>query len=185
MGAKLASGPVEVQLDFGQTKRHLRPPMIEIRPYRDSDAVAMLPLLRSLQAHEVPLFDRMKPAEAMGPWYLDLLKKQCREDEGTILVADEDRALLGYATILTNVVEDGSGDEVAYSYAYVGDLVVDESARGRGIGKLLLDECERYARVAGRDEMRISVLAKNGNAHRVYRRFGFDDLLIDMRKLLR
>jgi GNAT superfamily N-acetyltransferase len=159
--------------------------MIEIRPYRDADADALLPLLRSLQAHEAPLFDRMKPAEAMGSWYLDLLKKQCREDAGTILVADEDHVLLGYATILTNVIEDGTGDEIAYSYAYVGDLVVEKAARGRGIGKLLLDECERYAREAGRDEMRISVLTKNERAHQVYRRFGFDDLLIDMRKMLR
>jgi ribosomal protein S18 acetylase RimI-like enzyme len=145
----------------------------------------MLPLLRSLQAHEVLLFDRMKPVDAMGPWYLDLLKKQCHEEDGTILVADEDGMLLGYATILTNVVEDGTGDEVAYAYAYVGDLVVDKEARGRGIGRLLLDECEHYARRAGRDEMRISVLAKNAGAREIYRRFGFDDLLIDMRKMLR
>jgi GNAT superfamily N-acetyltransferase len=159
--------------------------MIEIRPYRETDAEAMLPLFRSLQAHEVPLFDRMKPAEAMGSWYLDLLKKQCREGDGTILVADDGAALLGYATILANVIEDGSGDEVAYAYAYVGDLVVDDRARGHGIGRRLLDECERYAKQAGRDEMRISVLAKNGSAREVYRRFGFDDLMIDMRKLLR
>ena len=159
--------------------------MIEIRPYRDEDADAMLPLLRSLQAHEVPLYDRMKPVDAMGPWYIDLLKKQCREEDGTILVADEGGMLLGYATILTNVVEDGSGDEVAYAYAYVGDLVVDTEARGRGIGRLLLDECERYARRARRDEMRISVLAKNDGAREIYRRFGFDDLLVDMRKMLR
>ena len=84
-----------------------------------------------------------------------------------------------------NVVEDGTGDEVAYTYAYVGDLVVAETARGRGIGQRLLDECERRARAAGRDEMRVSVLARNEGAHQVYRRFGFDDLLIDMRKMLR
>lgn len=159
--------------------------MTEIRPYRETDAEALLPLFRSLQAHEVPLFDRMKPAEAMGSWYLDLLMKQCREEDGTILVADDGNAILGYATIMTNVVEDGSGDEIAYRYAYVGDLVVDGSARGHGIGRRLLAECERYAKRAGRDEMRISVLARNERAHQVYRRFGFEDLLIDMRKLLR
>ena len=105
----------------------------------------------------------------MGPWYIDLLKKQCPEDDGTILIAEEDGKALGYATILTNVVEDGTGDEIAYTYAYVGDLVVAKAARGRGIGKLLLDECERHARAAGRDELRITVLATNEGAHELYR----------------
>jgi ribosomal protein S18 acetylase RimI-like enzyme len=121
----------------------------------------------------------------MGQWYIDLLEKQCAEEDGVILIAEEAGNALGYATILTNVVEDGSGDEVAYAYAYVGDLVVAKEARRRGIGRLLLEECERRARFAGRDELRISVLAGNGGARSAYRAFGFDDLLVDMRKALR
>ncbi len=158
--------------------------MIEIREYQEADAQSMLSLIRELQAHEVALYDRMKPVAEMGQWYVDLLKKQCAEDEGVILIAAETGEALGYATILTHVVEDGSADEVAYAYAYVGDLVVARKARRRGIGKLLLDECERRARTAGRDELRITVLALNGGAREAYRSFGFDDLLVDMRKRL-
>ncbi|WP_119391092.1 GNAT family N-acetyltransferase [Taklimakanibacter lacteus] len=157
--------------------------MIEIREYRETDAEAMLALIRQLQAHEVALYDRMKPAADMGSWYIDLLKKQCAEDDGVILIAAEDGNALGYATILTNVIEDGAGDEVAYAYAYVGDLVVAEAARRRGIGRRLLDECERRARAAGRDELRITVLALNNGAREAYRGFGFSDLLVDMRKV--
>jgi len=159
--------------------------MIDIREYRKTDAQRMIALIRELQAHEVALFDRMKPVADMGRWYIDLLEKQCADEDGTILIAEEGATALGYATILTNVVEDGSGDEVAYAYAYVGDLVVAKEARRRGIGRLLLAECERRARAAGRDELRISVLAQNGDAREAYRSFGFDDLLIDMRKMLK
>ena len=113
------------------------------------------------------------------------MKKQCAKDDGVILIAEESGTALGYATILTNVIEDGSADEVAYSYAHVGDLVVSQGARRRGIGKLLLQECERRARIAGRDELRISVLALNEGAHKTYRSFGFDDLHINMRKILK
>ena len=158
--------------------------MIDIREYRESDAEAMLSLIRQLQAHEVALYDRMKPVADMGTWYIDLLKKQCAKDEGVILIAEEDDKALGYATILTNVVEDGSDDEVAYNYAHVGDLVVSKEARRRGIGKLLLQECERRARIAGREELRIAVLALNDGARETYRSFGFADLHIRMRKML-
>jgi GNAT superfamily N-acetyltransferase len=158
--------------------------MIEIREYRETDAEAMLPLVRQLQAHEVALYDRMKPVADMGPWYIDLLKKQCAKDDGVILIAEEDGTALGYATILTNVVEDGEADEVAYFYAHVGDLVVAQDARRRGVGRLLLEECERRARAAGRDELRISVLALNNGARETYRSFGFSDHHINMRKVL-
>ena len=43
----------------------------------------------------------------------------------------------------TSIIEDGTGDEVRYAYAYVGDLVTARASRRRGVGKLLLEECER------------------------------------------
>ena len=158
--------------------------MIEIREYRESDQESLIALIRELQAHEVALYERMKPEAQIGSWYVDLLKKHCAEDEGVILIAEENGATLGYAVILTRSVEDGAGDEVAYDYAYVIDLAVTEGARRRGIGRQLLDDCERRARAAGRDDLRISVLAANRGAHALYRNFGFDDLLVDMRKRL-
>jgi ribosomal protein S18 acetylase RimI-like enzyme len=159
--------------------------MIEIREYRETDAPRMISLIRELQAHEVALYERMKPVADMGHWYIDLLKKRCAKDSGTILIAEENGTALGYATILTNVIEDGKADELAYTYAHVGDLVVSEVARRRGIGKLLLEECERRSRAAGRDELRIAVLANNEGAYQTYRSFGFDDHSIKMRKTLK
>lgn len=159
--------------------------MVKIRQYDESDAAAMIALIRELQAGEVELFDRMKPVADMDQWYVDLLKKKCAEEEGVILIAEEAGKPLGYAVILTRSVEDGSGDEIAYDYAYVIDLVVLAQARRRGIGRMLLEECERRARAAGRDDLRITVLARNEGAHALYRAFGFDDLLIDMRKVLK
>jgi ribosomal protein S18 acetylase RimI-like enzyme len=159
--------------------------MVQIREYRESDTADLLALIRELQASEVVLYERMKPAADMGHWYIDLLKKQCAEGEGVILIAEENGTALGYAVILTRAVEDGSTDEIAYDYAYVVDLVVAKDARRRGIGRMLLDDCERRAREAGRDDLRITVLARNAGAHALYRDLGFDDLLIDMRKILK
>lgn len=182
---KLTLSLAIVQLDFNWRTRHGPAPMVQIREYRESDTQGLLALICELQESEVVLYERMKPATEMGQWYIDLLRKKCAEDEGVILLAEENGAALAYAVILTRSVEDGTADEVAYDYAYVMDLVVAKEARRRGIGRMLLDECERRARAAGRDDLRITVLARNEGAHRLYRDFGFDDLLIDMRKVLK
>jgi GNAT superfamily N-acetyltransferase len=158
--------------------------MIEIKPFSQTDSEAFLSLARELQGYETQFYDLMKPADEIGPWYLDLVKEYAQKEDGTILVAWEEDRIVGYASIFTAVVEDGKGDEIAYTYAHIGDLVVTAAARGRGIARQLLDACEEYARRAGRTELRIKVLAENKRAHDVYREFGFDDLHIDMRKKL-
>jgi GNAT superfamily N-acetyltransferase len=158
--------------------------MIEIKPYTQADSKAVIGLARELQGFEARLYELMKPAGEIGPWYLDLMEEYSRKEDGTILIAWDAGRAVGYASIFTAVVEDGKREEVSYTYAYVGDLVVTEAARGRGIARQLLDACEDYARRAGRTELRIKVLAENRRAHDVYREFGFDDLHIDMRKKL-
>jgi len=159
--------------------------MVHVRQYQSSDASALIMLIRELQVSEVALYERMKPAADMGEWYIELLKKQCAEDDGTILIAEEDGKVLGYAVVLTRSVEDGKGDEVFYEYGYVVDLVVAKEARRRGIARMLLDDCEKRARAAGRDDLRVTVLARNEGAQALYRGFGFADHLVNMRKVLK
>jgi ribosomal protein S18 acetylase RimI-like enzyme len=181
---KLAPGLLLVQLDLRTLPTHFARPMLTIRPYRKGDLAALVELVRELQAHEIALYERMKPVEDIGAWYVKAIKRQCDKHAGTMIVAELDGKVVGYATVLTDVLED-SLDEVAFSHAHVEDLVTGAEFRGRGIGKALLAECERYAREAGRDEIRIGVLAGNRRAHAVYERAGFGDHLVTMRKKIR
>ncbi|MGH6875223.1 MAG: GNAT family N-acetyltransferase [Aestuariivirgaceae bacterium] len=69
-------------------------------------------------------------------------------------------------------------------YASIGDLVVPEQARHLGIGARLIEECENLARAAGQKWLRVTVLAANSRAHRLYERMGFAYYFIDMEKPL-
>lgn len=159
--------------------------MVTIREYRDGDEAQLVALVRELQAHEFVLYERMKPAGEIGAWYIREVEKLCAENAGKILVAEDGAgALVGYASILTECSSEDDYDETIFSYGYVADLVVTESQRGRGIGRMLLDTCERLTRAAGRDELRVSVLASNTDTQRLYRHFGFAEHLITMRKRL-
>lgn len=157
---------------------------IVIRPYRDGDAPQLIGLVRELQDHEAKLFDRMRLAAGMDEAYVSHLLKECGEKDGALLVAERQGALVGYATVLARVANQDAPDEVPYSYALVGDLAVTAPMRGRGVGRRLLEECELKARAAGARWLRVNALAANDRALNLYRRFGFDDLLIELEKPL-
>jgi ribosomal protein S18 acetylase RimI-like enzyme len=55
----------------------------------------------------------------------------------------------------------------------VHDLAVLPGHRGRGVGRLLLEEVERRARARGSSKLTLEVHATNEGAMRLYRRFGF------------
>jgi GNAT superfamily N-acetyltransferase len=157
--------------------------MLLIREFNEADAPAVLDLAHALQAHEANLFERMKPPEQIGRWYLDALLRECVEKQGAMVVAEDGGgSVIGSATLLIEVQD--AITETDYRYGRVGDLVVREEARGRGVGRALLAECERRARGAGVDELRLDVLAANRQARAVYATLGLEDLEVTVRKRL-
>lgn len=59
-------------------------------------------------------------------------------------------------------------------YADVAALVVDDKHRGHGIGRLLLQEAEKWAKRNGVKLIRIRSNAKRTEAHRFYNREGYE-----------
>lgn len=132
----------------------------------------------------MPLNRYLKEPSDIGADYLAEIRRWCAEDDGVILVAETSAGPCGYACLLTDCKEKGKHAEVPHSYALVADLAVTESLRRQGIGTALLEECERRARLKGRDILRIGVLAQNVGAQAAYRRFGFADLHYQLEKRL-
>lgn len=159
---------------------------ITIRPYENCDLAALVGLARALQANEIDLFDRMKSVEAIGPWYVEALLAAVAKADGAILVAHEaGGAILGYAALRARISTEDVYDEEVYLFANIDDLCVAPEARGRGVGTRLIEACEDLARARGVRHLRISVLARNDRAHRLYLAAGFDDHLLTMEKALR
>lgn len=162
---------------------------LHIRPYQESDRPAVIALARELQAKEAEAYDRLVPPDDIGDWYLDYLHKCCRESKGQILVAEDvgetgNQAVVGYAVLLTEVTSEDEVDEIDHSYAYIQDIAVTASCRGRGIGTAMMTRAEAIAREAGAKWLRLSVLVDNLSALRIYERAGFRHLLATMEKPL-
>ena len=137
-----------------------------------------------MQRYEAQFYDRVLPPEDIGAWYVAAILHEAKAAGGDLLVAILDGRVAGYASLLADVSSEEERDEIVFSYAYVGDLVVEPGQRGKGIGKALLAECEKLARAAGRKWLRLTVLAANHAAHRVYKQFGFADQFHFMEKPL-
>lgn len=155
---------------------------ISIREFEAQDRSALAELARELQAAEAPLYDRMKAPSEIGEWYVDTLMEACKRNKGKILVAADGDDLIGYAVVLTQVSSEDEPDEVDYTYAYIQDIAVTQRFRGRGLGSRLLARSEEVARDAGVRWLRLSVLAANARAVRVYEKAGFSSLLSTMEK---
>lgn len=66
----------------------------------------------------------------------------------------------------------------------VSELVVSKSARGKGIGKKLMDKMENYFKSIGCEYIFIDVFAYNKNAIEFYNKHGYHTrMLIDVKKI--
>ncbi len=64
--------------------------------------------------------------------------------------------------------------ENAGTYSYLGMLSVDVNYQDKGIGKILINECERYTRdVFGLNEIRMKVISRRTELIEYYNRRGY------------
>jgi ribosomal protein S18 acetylase RimI-like enzyme len=151
-----------------------------IRAYRGSDFGALKELICALQDFERG-FDaaRIVPDAAFAEWYAGKLFDVIQEQKGFILVAEEDGKVVGYAA--------GYADEeweYRDTYFNIGELCVLPACRGRGIGTALMKAMEDYARKEGYARVGIGVLAPNQRVHGLYKRLGYADHAVRLRKKL-
>ncbi len=66
--------------------------------------------------------------------------------------------------------------------AHIEVLVVDPGARGHGVGALLIDGAERWARGSGIDQITLNVFARNQRARAFYDRLGYQEETVHYRK---
>jgi GNAT superfamily N-acetyltransferase len=104
------------------------------------------------------------------------------EQDGTktrVFVAeDEHGERLGFATVSHDTHFTSEGQ------AYIGELVTNEVAEGRGVGKALAQACEQWAREQGYRILSLATGAANERALGFYRHMGYQDEDVTLVKLL-
>ena len=61
-------------------------------------------------------------------------------------------------------------------FCEINGLVIEESHRGKGIGKLLVGKAKQWAKEKGNDTLRLRCNIKRTEAHEFYRHLGFKEI---------
>ena len=157
---------------------------VEIREFESSrDLPAVRSCLVELQDFERNLDRRLPSGEQSADAYLDWMFRHCREYDGRILVAESDGEVVGVVVVWIRY-HSGEPNDIPGEYAYVSDLAVSASHRGRGIGRAFLRAAETLAREAGAERLCVSVKAANTGAKSLYTAEGFAEMEISLEKRL-
>jgi ribosomal protein S18 acetylase RimI-like enzyme len=95
------------------------------------------------------------------------------DPEVTVLLAEKDEALVGYAMLRDGEVAEpvGSARAIEIARLYAGKHWI-----GAGIGALLMQSCLNEARARAKDTIWLGVWERNARAIAFYRRWGFVDV---------
>jgi len=119
----------------------------------------------------------------VGVDYLPVLIERAAAKQGRLLVAEEDGVVIGWAMCHVDGHETFVKPEDR-PCGYVAELLVEEHARGRHVGRKLLKACEDHFRALGLKSVLIGALSPNARAIGAYRAAGYTDYAINLRKLL-
>jgi ribosomal protein S18 acetylase RimI-like enzyme len=143
-------------------------PSILLREARPDELDAAGAMMVAAYAQYIP---QDPPAEWRG--YEDEIRNVRRRLAGaTLIVADDAGSLAGAVTYYSDASKETN---VAWppSWAVFRLLAVHPDVRGRGIGRLLTEECIRRARVAGRVAVGLHTTHLMSVAREMYERMGF------------
>lgn len=140
--------------------------------------------INGLQAFEHPMEPNRRLDEAVGAEYLEVLKDTVRAQNGRIYVLadDADRPVGWVVGVIERAELFVTGDW--RNYGLITELYIDETARGQGGGKRLIEACEAHFRACGVKYAALGVLWGNERARSVYGSLGYAPTDLRMRKRL-
>ena len=94
-----------------------------------------------------------------------------RDDVNVFVCEDKDGRVTGHAFCVDKTVRD-SEVLTDVKTLYIDDLCVDESARGKGVGKILYDCALGFAKSTGCHNVTLHVWDKNPGARAFYQKMG-------------
>ena len=102
----------------------------------------------------------------LKPLTIERMSKVIRDPATTLLVVREDGRIAGAAAVLVYATP-------AYVKARIEDVVVDDKARGKGVGEALVRRCLEVARERGAEIVELQSARWREVANRLYPRLGF------------
>jgi len=119
----------------------------------------------------------MAPTDDIEGGYQWFLGTQLEEPDVVIHVAEQAGKVVGYAYA---GLEPQSWKELREAAGFIHDVVVDEAARGGGVGGALVEAAARWLEAQGAPRLMLWTAELNAPAQRLFARLGFRRTMIEM-----
>lgn len=148
-----------------------------IRPATPDDREFVRQIAPRLLVGYAPWRDASRMLATMERFLLESM--DAPPDKGAMFIAERSNGVrLGVASVAHNVNFTGERQ------AYVGELAVIAEAEGRGVGRLLVDAAERWARDQGHTLLVLDTGAANARARGFYADLGYQEESVRLVKAL-
>ncbi|MGH3456071.1 MAG: GNAT family N-acetyltransferase [Nocardioidaceae bacterium] len=141
--------------------------MARIRPYAPPDRDAVLALAPRLTQGVAPWRDPDAVHAAALEWVRGSIDAPSADGDQLLLVAERDERIVGFVDAAERRHWSGALD------VYVGELVVERTAEGRGVGRGLVDAVRDWAGRRGIAVITLETGAANEPARAFYAALGF------------
>jgi ribosomal protein S18 acetylase RimI-like enzyme len=146
---------------------------INIRPFTPSDTNFIESLIPRFSEFDLPAWRQKDEIDTAN---LASLKKAMETPEpgSAIYIAEDETGKRAGFLHLQTQIDYFNGEKIAY----ISDLAVDSAFEGQGVGRILLDKAEDWAREQGCSLLTLYVFSGNSRARKIYEKFGFKEEVV-------
>lgn len=144
------------------------PPQITVREAHSDDRSFLLKSAERLSSFPLPAWRTREEVIAADVRTLDDFLASAPGGAQLLIAEAAGDAPLGF--IFLEIVEDYF---TRTRHGHVGIVAVTEEAEGRGVGRILLEAAEAWAREQGFTRLSLNVFEENRHARAVYEHFGY------------
>lgn len=103
--------------------------------------------------------------------------RQTQAEDAAVLVAELEKEIVGFA-YLEYEAKNYAG--LLENAVWLHDIYIEEAARGKNVGKLLIEASAETAKELGANKLMLSVAAKNEFARNFFENQGFKPTMVEM-----
>ncbi len=101
-----------------------------------------------------------------------------KSDDRKVIIALHKEAVVGYVTI--EVLRLSMLMYNFDSFCVIGDIMIAEPYRNKGLGKKFIDEAMKIAQVQNVKKLKLNVFGKNKTSYEYFKHLGFEDMMFQM-----
>ncbi len=151
----------------------------QIRTSKASDKEFILSLVTRFTDFDLPQGRQRQEIDHTNHVAMELALQQPDPDSTILLAEDENKTPAGFIHLQTQI-DYFNGEKTGY----ISDLAVDRSFEGQGVGRLLLEAAEDWAREKRYRLLSLYVFAGNTRARQVYENHGFQPEVLKYTKVI-